>query len=201
MATVIKDTGDAGVCCRRSPTSTSSFARRSAAGCATEIAPARRRVGGRRASSRASSTTAPRELGFLGLKYPAELGGQGGDYVHDAVWAEELAAAGALGRRRRRARRAHRDRHAARVQVRHPRPARALPAPGDRAARRSPRSGSPSPARAPTSPRSAPWPRKADGGYVVNGSKTFITNGVRADFLVCAVKTTRGAAATTGSRS
>ena len=28
------------------------------------------------------------------------------------------------------------------------------------------------------------------GGYVVNGSKTFITNGVRADFLVCAVKTT-----------
>jgi acyl-CoA dehydrogenase len=28
-----------------------------------------------------------------------------------------------------------------------------------------------------------------DGGYVVNGSKTFITNGVRADFLVCAVKT------------
>jgi acyl-CoA dehydrogenase len=35
------------------------------------------------------------ELGFLGLKYPVELGGQGGDCVHDAVWAEELAAAGA----------------------------------------------------------------------------------------------------------
>jgi len=33
--------------------------------------------------------------------------------------------------------------------------------------------------------------RKVDGGYVVNGSKTFITNGVRADFLVCAVKTTK----------
>ena len=31
---------------------------------------------------------------------------------------------------------------------------------------------------------------KVDGGYVVNGSKTFITNGVRADFLVTAVKTT-----------
>ena len=29
-----------------------------------------------------------------------------------------------------------------------------------------------------------------DGGWVVNGSKTFITNGVRADFLVCAVRTT-----------
>ena len=32
--------------------------------------------------------------------------------------------------------------------------------------------------------------RRVDGGYVVNGSKTFITNGVRADFLVCASKTT-----------
>ena len=31
--------------------------------------------------------------------------------------------------------------------------------------------------------------RKVPGGYVVNGAKTFITNGVRADFLVCAVKT------------
>jgi len=31
--------------------------------------------------------------------------------------------------------------------------------------------------------------RKVPGGYVVNGSKTFITNGVRADFLVCALKT------------
>jgi alkylation response protein AidB-like acyl-CoA dehydrogenase len=27
-------------------------------------------------------------LGFLGLKYPEEYGGQGGDYVHDAVFAE-----------------------------------------------------------------------------------------------------------------
>ena len=32
--------------------------------------------------------------------------------------------------------------------------------------------------------------RRIDGGYVVNGAKTFITNGVRADFLVCACKTT-----------
>ena len=31
---------------------------------------------------------------------------------------------------------------------------------------------------------------RVDGGYVVNGAKTFITNGVRADFLVCACKTT-----------
>ena len=32
--------------------------------------------------------------------------------------------------------------------------------------------------------------RRVDGGYVVNGSKTYITNGVRADFVVTAVKTT-----------
>ena len=32
---------------------------------------------------------------------------------------------------------------------------------------------------------------RVDGGYVVNGSKMFITNGVRADFIVTAVKTTQ----------
>jgi acyl-CoA dehydrogenase len=32
---------------------------------------------------------------------------------------------------------------------------------------------------------------RVDGGYVVNGSKTFITGGVRADILVTAVKTTQ----------
>jgi acyl-CoA dehydrogenase len=32
---------------------------------------------------------------------------------------------------------------------------------------------------------------RVDGGWVVNGSKTYITNGVRADFLVCAVKTSK----------
>ena len=53
--------------------------------------------GRRRASSRASSTTRRGELGFLGLKYPEELGGQGGDDVHDAVWAEELPRSGGSG--------------------------------------------------------------------------------------------------------
>ncbi len=33
--------------------------------------------------------------------------------------------------------------------------------------------------------------RRVDGGYVVNGAKTFITGGVRADILVTAVKTTQ----------
>ena len=58
------------------------------------------------------------------------------------------------------------------------------------AASGSRRSGSPSPAPAPTWPASAPWRKRVDGGYLVNGSKTYITNGVRADFVVTAVKTT-----------
>ena len=129
------------------------------------------------------------ELGFLGLKYPAELGGQGGDYIHDAVWAEELAAAGAsggvgagLG--------AHTgiatppiykfgtdDQH-----ERFLRPAIA----GERIAAL----GITEPGAGSDVASIRTLARKVDGGYVVNGSKTFITNGVRADFLVCAVKTT-----------
>jgi alkylation response protein AidB-like acyl-CoA dehydrogenase len=37
------------------------------------------------------------ELGFLGLKYPEQYGGQGGDYLHDAVLAEELSRCGSGG--------------------------------------------------------------------------------------------------------
>src|SRR4051812_2120692 len=37
------------------------------------------------------------ELGFLGLKYPEEYGGQGGDYLHDAVLSEELSRCGSGG--------------------------------------------------------------------------------------------------------
>src|SRR4051812_48340602 len=130
------------------------------------------------------------ELGFLGLKYPEELGGQGGDYVHDAVWAEELAAAGAsggvgagLGAQTAIAtppvfRFGTPDQH-----ERFLRPAIR----GDRIAAlgiTEPNAGSDV-----ASIRT--MARKVDGGYVVNGSKTFITNGVRADFLVTAVKTTQ----------
>src|SRR5260370_9378715 len=39
------------------------------------------------------------ELGFLGLRYPPELGGQGGDYFSAIVLSEEMAkaASGGLG--------------------------------------------------------------------------------------------------------
>jgi acyl-CoA dehydrogenase len=129
------------------------------------------------------------ELGFLGLKYPEKLGGQGGDCVHDAVWAEELARAGASGgvgaglgahtgiatppifnfgtadQHERFLRPAIRGERIAALGITEP------GAGSDVASIRT-------------------LARRVDGGYVVNGSKTFITNGVRADMLVCAVKTT-----------
>ena len=129
------------------------------------------------------------ELGFLGLKYPEELGGQGGDSLHDAVWAEEIAAAGISGgvgaglgahtgiatppifkfgtpeQQERWLRPAIRGEKIAALGITEP------SAGSDVASIRT---------RA----------EKVDGGWIVNGSKTFITNGCRADILVCAVKTT-----------
>jgi len=128
------------------------------------------------------------ELGFLGLKYPEELGGQGGDYLHDAVWAEEITWCGSggvaagLG--------AHTgiatppifkfgtpDQH-----ERFLRPA----IQGEKICAL----GITEPGAGSDVANIRTQARKVDGGYVVNGSKTFITNGVRADFLVCACKTT-----------
>ena len=129
------------------------------------------------------------ELGFLGLKYPVELGGQGGDYVHDAVWAEELAAAGAaagvgsgLG---------------AQTGIATPPIFRfGTPDQHERFLRPAIRGeligalGITEPGAGSDVASIRTHAKRVDGGYVVNGSKTFITNGVRADFLVCAVKTT-----------
>ncbi len=129
------------------------------------------------------------ELGFLGLKFPEAYGGQGGDHLHDAVWVEELARSGGSGGVA-----AGLNAHAS----------IALPPIfnfGDEEQRRrwlvpgiagekvgalgitEPGAGSDVAAIATTA-------RRLDGGYLVNGAKTFITNGVRADFLVCACKTT-----------
>jgi acyl-CoA dehydrogenase len=128
------------------------------------------------------------ELGYLGLKYPEEYGGEGGDYVHDAVLAEELTGAGSGGlsagvgahigiatppiwkfgtedQKQRFLVPAIRGERIAALGITEP------GAGSDVAGLRT-------------------FARKVDGGYVVNGSKTFITNGVRADFVVTAVKTT-----------
>jgi alkylation response protein AidB-like acyl-CoA dehydrogenase len=128
------------------------------------------------------------ELGYLGLKYPEEYGGQGGDYLHDAVLAEELTGAGSGGlsagigahigiatppvwkfgtedQKQRFLAPAIRGERIAALGITEP------GAGSDVAGIRT-------------------FASKVDGGYLVNGSKTFITNGVRADFVVTAVKTT-----------
>ena len=149
---------------------------------------ARRRVGGGAGiPPRALRRCA--ELGFLGLKFPEAYGGQGGDHLHDAVWVEELARSGRIGRRRRGAERARLDRPAADLQLRHRGAAAALGGAGDRG-REDRRAGDHRAGRRVRRRRDHHHRPQDGGGYVVNGSKTFITNGVRADFLVCACKTT-----------
>jgi acyl-CoA dehydrogenase len=128
-------------------------------------------------------------VGFLGLKYPEEYGGEGGDYLHDAVLSEELALCGSGGlaagigahigiatppvwkfgtedQKQRYLAPAIRGERIAALGITEP------GAGSDVAGIRT-------------------FAKKVDGGYVVNGAKTFITNGVRADFLVTAVKTTQ----------
>jgi len=129
------------------------------------------------------------ELGFLGLKYPTELGGQGGDYVHDAVWTEELAYSGAGG--------GVAAGLGAHTGIATP-PVFKFGTPDQHQRFMVPAiKGEKIGALGITEPGAGSdvaairtHARPVDGGYVVNGSKTFITNGVRADFLVCAVKTT-----------
>ncbi len=129
------------------------------------------------------------ELGFLGLKYPEELGGQGGDYLHDAVWAEELAYSGAsggvgagLG--------AHTGIATPPIfKFGTPEQHQRFLVPAIRGEKIC-ALGITEPGAGSDVAGIRTFARKVDGGYVVNGSKTFITNGVRADFLVCAVKTT-----------
>jgi acyl-CoA dehydrogenase len=129
------------------------------------------------------------ELGFLGLKYPTEYGGQGGDYVHDAVWVEELSRSGASGGVA-----AGIGAHAEiatppiwRFGTEEQKRRWLVPAIKGEVVGAlgitEPGAGSDVASLQTTA-------KKVDGGYVVNGAKTFITNGVRADFLVCAVKTT-----------
>jgi acyl-CoA dehydrogenase len=129
------------------------------------------------------------ELGFLGLKYPEKLGGQGGTYVHDAVWTEELSHSGAAGGVA-----AGLNAHVgiatppifhfgtSEQHERWLRPAIA----GEKIGAL----GITEPGAGSDVASIRTFARRVPGGYVVNGSKTFITNGVRADFLVCAVKTT-----------
>jgi acyl-CoA dehydrogenase len=128
------------------------------------------------------------ERGLLGLKYPRAYGGRGGDHLDDAVLSEELSRCGSGGvsagigahigiatppvwrfgtdeQKERFLAPAIRGERIAALGITEP------DAGSDVAGIRT-------------------FARRVDGGYVVNGSKTFITNGVRADFVVTAVKTT-----------
>ncbi len=128
------------------------------------------------------------EVGFLGLKYPEEYGGEGGDYVHDAVFTEELSGCGSGGTAAG---------IGAHIGIATPpvwkfgtedQKQRFL-APaikGERIAAL----GITEPGAGSDVAGIRTFAKKVDGGYVVNGSKTFITNGVRADYVVTAVKTT-----------
>jgi acyl-CoA dehydrogenase len=122
------------------------------------------------------------------LKFPERYGGQGGDLAHEAVWIEELSRAGGSGGVA-----AGLNAHA---QI-------AMPpvfnfgteeqrqrwiVPGIRGERIG-ALGITEPGAGSNVAGIRTLARKVPGGYVVNGSKTFITNGVRADFLACAVKT------------
>ncbi len=131
------------------------------------------------------------ELGFLGLKFPEEYGGQGGGHVHDAVWVEELARSGASGGVS-----AGLNAHASIAT-----PPILKFGDAEQKQRWLPASmrGEIVGALGITEPGAgsdvAGLRTRAvrDGdGWIVNGSKTFITNGVRADFMVTACRTTEG---------
>lgn len=128
------------------------------------------------------------ELGFLGLAYPTELGGQGGNHVHEAVFQQELARCGSGG------------------------VSAAIGAPMTIATPPIVKFGTPEQqerwvgpvlrgeriaALAITEPGTGSdvagiqtTARKVDGGFVVSGEKCFITGGIRARHMVTAVKTT-----------
>jgi acyl-CoA dehydrogenase len=127
-------------------------------------------------------------LGYLGLKYPEEYGGQGGDHVHEAVLVEELSRSGSGGVAAG---------IGAHVNIATP------PIAGFGTEEQKQRFlvpairgekigalGISEPGAGSDVAGIRTFARRVDGGYVVNGSKTFITNGVRADFVVTAVKTT-----------
>jgi acyl-CoA dehydrogenase len=129
------------------------------------------------------------ELGFLGLKFPERYGGQGGDHLHDTIWVEELARSGGSGGVA-----AGLNAHTsiAMPPIYHfgsEEQRQRWLVPGI-AGEKVGALGITEPGAGSDVAGITTFARKVGGGYVVNGSKTFITNGARADFLVCAVKTT-----------
>ena len=127
------------------------------------------------------------ELGFFGLEYPEEYGGQGGDCLHSAVLAEEMARCGSGGVAASLG--AHvtiatppvwkfgtedqKQRYVVPSITGEKISALGITEPGAGSDVASLRTSA----------------KKVDGGWVLNGEKCYITNGVRADFVVTAVRT------------
>jgi acyl-CoA dehydrogenase len=126
--------------------------------------------------------------GLLGLKYPERYGGQGGDYLHEAVLCEEMARTGSGGTAAG---------IGAHINIATPpiwkfgteEQKQRFLVPAIRGEKigalgiTEPGAGSDVAALSTRAER-------VDGGWVLNGEKTYITNGVRAHFIVTAVKTT-----------
>jgi len=129
------------------------------------------------------------EVGFLGLKYPESMGGEGGDHVHDAVFCEALAGCGSGGVAAGIG--AHTGIATPPVfRFGTPNQHKRFLEPAIRGERIA-ALGITEPGAGSDVASITTKAERVDGGYVVNGSKTFITNGVRADFVVTAVKTTQ----------
>jgi acyl-CoA dehydrogenase len=125
--------------------------------------------------------------GWLGLKYPERYGGSDLGYVADAVWIEELSRCGSGGLAAG---------IGAHVGIATP-PVWKFGSEEQKQRWLAPAiRGEKIGALAITEPDAGSdvasirtHARRVDGGWLVDGSKTFITNGVRADFYVTAVKT------------
>ncbi len=126
--------------------------------------------------------------GLLGLKYPAELGGQGGDYLHEAVLCEEMARTGSGGTAAG---------IGAHINIATPpiwkfgtddqKQRYLVPAiNGERIGAL----GITEPGAGSDVAGLTTRAERVEGGWIVNGEKAYITNGVRAHFIVTAVKTT-----------
>jgi alkylation response protein AidB-like acyl-CoA dehydrogenase len=125
--------------------------------------------------------------GLLGLKYPKEYGGEGGDYLDDAVLIEELSlcdsggVAAGVG---------------AHVNIATPpifkfgteEQKRRFLVPAI-AGEKIAALGITEPGTGSDVAGIRTRAERVDGGWIVNGAKTFITGGVRADVVVTAVKT------------
>ena len=125
--------------------------------------------------------------GLLGLKYPESYGGQGGDYLHEAVLCEEMARIGSGGTAAG---------LGAHINIATPpiwkfgtdeqKQRYLVPA---IAGERIGALGITEPGAGSDVAAIATRAERVDGGFLVNGEKTYITNGVRAHFIVTAVKT------------